>query len=58
MTDILSNVGFNPIITEQEIPVKSAVASEDGATYTVQYLDSENNVQTRTVSADMYHTSD
>jgi hypothetical protein len=58
MTDILSNIGFKPDISYETIPVQSAVQSEDGATYTVQYVDADGNTQTKTVAADMYHTTD
>lgn len=55
MNDILKGVGFNPEIEMKKIPIDNAVASADGNTYTVEYLDTEGNVQTKTITSEQYN---
>ena len=55
MTAILKGINFDPQIEMKKIPIDNAVASQDGNTYTVEYLDTEGNVQKKTITAQQYN---
>lgn len=55
MNSILSGIGFEPDIDYVDVPLDQAAYNKDSNTYTVEYLDTEGNVQTKTITADQYN---
>ena len=55
MNSILKGIGFEPKVDYIDVPLDQAAYNKDSNTYTVEYLDTEGNVQTKTLTADQYN---